>query len=214
MRSSTSAPSDRPRPGPEGAAALRVALFSGNYNYLREGANQALNRAVDFLERRGHSVRAYSPVTGTPAFEPAGTLVPVPSLALPVRSEFRLALGLRAAARRDLADFAPDLVHLSTPDWLGFAALRFARRRGVPVVASLHTRFEAYLDHYGLGWARPAVESLLRRYYRRADRILVPTEGLRAEMAAFVGHDRIDVWGRGVDRDLFDPARRDESWRR
>lgn len=214
MRSSTSAPSDRPRAGAEATVPLRVALFSGNYNYLREGANQALNRAVDYLERGGHRVRVYSPVTGTPAFEPAGTLVPVPSMALPVRSEFRLALGLRAAARRDVAAFAPDIVHLSTPDWLGFAAQRFARRLGVPVVASLHTRFEAYLDHYGLGWARPAVESLLRRYYRRADRILVPTEGLRGEMAAIVGHDRIDVWSRGVDRDLFDPARRDQAWRR
>ena len=26
------------------ATGLRVALFSGNYNYVRDGANQALNR--------------------------------------------------------------------------------------------------------------------------------------------------------------------------
>ena len=30
---------------------MRIALFSGNYNYLREGANMALNRLVrDMLE--------------------------------------------------------------------------------------------------------------------------------------------------------------------
>ena len=28
------------------ASGLRVALFSGNYNYVRDGANQALNRFV------------------------------------------------------------------------------------------------------------------------------------------------------------------------
>ena len=72
---------------------MRVALFSGNYNYLKEGANQALNRLVAYLEMQGHPVRVYSPVTDTPAFEPAGTLVPVPSIRLPVRGEFRLALG-------------------------------------------------------------------------------------------------------------------------
>ena len=82
---------------------MRVALFSGNYNYLREGANQALNRLVGHLEADGgHEVRVYSPVTDTPAFEPAGTLVPVPSIALPVRSEFRLALGLPRAIRDDI----------------------------------------------------------------------------------------------------------------
>ena len=193
---------------------MRVALFSGNYNYVREGANQALNRAVDWLERHGHQVRVYSPVTATSAFEPAGTLVPVRSVPLPVRSEFRLALGLPRAIRRDLAAFAPDLVHVSTPDILGARALTFARRHGVPAVASLHTRFETYPAYYGLGWTRPLVEALLRRFYRRSDRVLVPTETLRREMSALVGHDRVDVWSRGIDRFLFDPARRDQAWRR
>ena len=73
---------------------MRIALFTGNYNYVREGANQALNRLVAHGLRHGHDFRIYSPVTDTPAFEPAGELVPVPSFALPVRSEFRLAPGL------------------------------------------------------------------------------------------------------------------------
>ena len=37
--------------------ALRIALFSGNYNYVRDGANQALNRLVGFLLRQGAAVR-------------------------------------------------------------------------------------------------------------------------------------------------------------
>jgi UDP-N-acetylglucosamine 1-carboxyvinyltransferase len=36
---------------------LRVAIFSGNYNYVRDGANQALNRLADYLQRMGASVR-------------------------------------------------------------------------------------------------------------------------------------------------------------
>ncbi len=71
----------------------RVALFSGNYNYLRDGANQALNRLVAYLERRGTDVRVYSPTSDTPAFEPAGTLVSVPSVRIPGRGEYRLGLG-------------------------------------------------------------------------------------------------------------------------
>ena len=87
---------------------MRVALFSGNYNYVREGANQALNRMAAYAEDNGHEVRAYSPVTDTPAFEPQGELVPVPSIQLPVRGEFRLALGLPEAIRRDVRRFAPE----------------------------------------------------------------------------------------------------------
>jgi phosphatidylinositol alpha 1,6-mannosyltransferase len=121
---------------------LRVALFSGNYNYLREGANQALNRLVGYLESAGHCVRVYSPVTDTPAFPPQGTLVPVPSIALPVRTEFRLALGLPRSIRRDIEQFAPDLIHVSTPDILDTRAQTLAKRLKVPIVASMHTRFE------------------------------------------------------------------------
>src|SRR3989337_1530331 len=119
---------------------IRVALFSGNYNYLREGANQALNQLVRHLQADGgYQVRVYSRVADRPAFEPAGTLVPVPSIPLPVRSEFRLALGLPRAVRADLRRFSPDIVHLSTPDILGTRAQTFAKRLGIPVIASQHT---------------------------------------------------------------------------
>src|SRR5687767_7442289 len=194
---------------------MRVALFSGNYNYLREGANQALNRLVRYLEEEeGHVVRVYSPVTDTPAFEPAGTLVAVPSVPLPVRSEFRLALGLPRAVRDDIRRFSPDIVHLSTPDILGTRAQSLARRLGIPVIASQHTLFETYLDFYRLGWARPLVEAHLRRFYRRCDHVLAPTLALVEAMKRIRGDDRVSLWSRGVDRELFGPTRRDDAWRR
>jgi phosphatidylinositol alpha 1,6-mannosyltransferase len=193
---------------------MRIALFSGNYNYIREGANQALNRLVRHAENRGNEVRVYSPVTDTPAFEPEGTLIAVPSVALPMRSEFRLALTLPRAIRDDIRRFAPDLIHVSTPDILNTRAQTFAKRLGIPVVASLHTRFETYFDYYGLGWARPLAEAHLRRFYRRSDHVLAPTPGIVAEMKRLRGDANVSLWGRGVDRDLFDPRRRDAAWRR
>lgn len=198
-----------------GNRPIRIALFSGNYNYLREGANQALNRLVRWLEdAAGHEVRVYSPVTDTPAFEPAGTLVPVSSIALPVRGEFRLALGLPGAVRRDIARFNPDIVHVATPDILDTRAQTFAKKLGVPVIASQHTLFETYLDYYHLGWLRPLADAHLSRFYRRSDHVLVPTETLAADMRRLRGDEAVTVWSRGVDRALFDPARRDMAWRR
>lgn len=193
---------------------MRIALFSGNYNYLREGANQALNMLVRHAEERaGCRVRVYSPVTDTPAFEPAGTLVPVPSVALPVRGEFRLALGLPKAIRADIAEFSPDIIHLSTPDILGVRAQAFARRLGVPVVASMHTRFETYLAYYRLGWARPLLDAHLARFYRRCDHVLAPTTALVDELRALRSDEAASVWSRGIDSHLFAPSRRDPSWR-
>jgi phosphatidylinositol alpha 1,6-mannosyltransferase len=167
---------------------MRVALFSGNYNYLKEGANQALNILVRYLEENaGCEVRVYSPVTDTPAFEPAGTLVPVRSITLPVRGEFRLALGLPTDIRKDLERFSPDIVHVSTPDILGTRAQTAAINMGVPVVASMHTRFETYLEYYHLSWLRPLAQAHIDRFYRRSDHVVAPTPALVAELLALRG---------------------------
>src|SRR3546814_7378969 len=81
---------------------LRIALFSGNYNYVRDGANQALNQLVGYLLRQGAKVRVYSPVVPRPAFPPTGDLVGTPSLAIPGRSEYRVPYRMSGAVRRDI----------------------------------------------------------------------------------------------------------------
>jgi phosphatidylinositol alpha 1,6-mannosyltransferase len=68
---------------------LRIALFSGNYNYIRDGANQALNRLVEYLLRQGAAVRIYSPTVAEPAFPPNGEVVHIPSLSIPRRKEYK-----------------------------------------------------------------------------------------------------------------------------
>lgn len=193
---------------------MRIALFSGNYNYVRDGANQALNRLAGYLERQGCTVRVYSPTSRTPAFAPAGTLVSVPSIAIPGRRDYRLGLGLPRKIRADLTAFAPDIVHVSAPDWTGTAAQHFAVSAGIPVVASLHTRFEKYAAFYGAGLLRPVMERHLHRFYRRSDRILVPTGAIVDEFAQAGLGSRTRLWGRGVDRKQFTPQARDISWRR
>ncbi|WCL55406.1 glycosyltransferase family 1 protein [Gimibacter soli] len=193
---------------------LRVALFSGNYNYVRDGANAALNRLVAHLEQRGVTVRVYSPTSDTPAFEPAGTLVSVPSVPIPRRKEYRLALGLPASIRRDLDAFQPNLVHISAPDFLGQKAVKYARSRGLPVVASVHTRFETYLSYYHLGWLEGLLSRKIGALYNRCDEIYVPGDCMGDVMRATGVTTSIKMWSRGVDTDLFHPSRRDMEWRR
>lgn len=192
---------------------LRIALFSGNYNYVRDGANQALNRLVAYFEAQGNVVRVFSPTTDTPAFPPAGTLISVPSIGFPGRPEYRVARPLPAAMKRDIRAFAPDILHLSAPDPLGHSAKKLGKAMGIPVVASVHTRFETYLEFYGLGWARPLGERLLRNFYAGLDEVFVTSDGfgdvLREQR--LITHSA--VWSRGVDKLRFSPAKRSTGWR-
>jgi glycosyltransferase involved in cell wall biosynthesis len=194
---------------------LRIALFSGNYNMVRDGANQALNRLVGYLLRQGAAVRVYSPTVPEPAFPATGELVKVPSMPFPFgRGEYRFPLALSPRVRRDLATFAPNVVHIASPDVVGHRMVSWARMRRLPVLASVHTRFETYPRYYGMGFLEPAILAMLRRIYRRCDALVAPSESMAQVLREQRMNYDIDIWSRGVDRELFGPELRDMDWRR
>ncbi|SLK04766.1 Glycosyltransferase involved in cell wall bisynthesis [Novosphingobium mathurense] len=195
-------------------ADLRIALFSGNYNYVRDGANQALNRLAEYLLRQGAKVRVYAPVVPQPAFEPTGDLIGVHSMPIPSRSEYRIPLSILGKARKDLKAFAPNIVHVSSPDPVGHQAVTWARKRDLPVLASVHTRFETYLRYYNMAWGEPVVEAILRRFYRRCDALVAPSESMAQLLREQRMNYDVSIWSRGVDREIFHPGRRDLDWRR
>ena len=193
---------------------LRIALFSGNYNYVRDGANQALNRLVGYLLSQGASVRVYSPTVEQPAFEATGDLVSVPSMAIPFRPEYRIPLSLSRSVRRDLEAFSPNIIHIASPDRVSRKAVKWAKKQNLPVLCSVHTRFETYFRYYNLSFIEPVVEAWIRRLYRKCDALVAPSESFAQVLREQRMNYDIDIWSRGVDREIFNPGRRDMEWRR
>lgn len=192
---------------------LRIALYSGNYNFVRDGANQALNRLAEYLLRQGAAVRVYSPTTDTPAFEPTGDLISVPSVAFPGRGEYRFPTHLSGSAKRDLAAFNPNVMQISSPDRVGHRMVSWARGNDIPVLASVHTRFETYPRYYNLAFLEPVIEAILRRLYRRCDALVAPSESMAQVLRQQRMNYDVGIWSRGVDKDVFNPSKRDLAWR-
>lgn len=193
---------------------LRIALFSGNYNYVRDGANQALNRLVEWLLENGAAVRVYSPTTKNPAFEPAGDLISLPSLPIPGRGEYRATTILPPRVKKDLNRFAPNIVHISSPDSAGHGAVGWARKHGIPILGSVHTRFETYPRYYNMAFLEPLLEAFLRRFYRKCDAIVAPSDSMAQVLREQRMSYDVGIWSRGVDKHIFNPDVRDMAWRR
>lgn len=192
---------------------LRLAIFSGVYDYIVDGIALTLNRLVAQLQRDGVEVLVFAPTTRVAAFDHEGTLVSVPSIPMPRRREYRVATGLGRSAQQRLDAFRPTLFHVTAPDIVGWRALRIARQRNIPVLASYHTRYETYFEYYGAGFARSLASGYLRSFYRKADLVCAPTAWM-AEDIEEAGYGRdIMVWGRGVDSDRFNPSKRSVTWR-
>lgn len=193
----------------------RIALFSGNYNYVMDGPVRALNKLVEYLEKQGIEVLVFAPTAKEAAFRHKGTLVSVPSVCLPGRrSEYRLALGMPRRVKRQLEAFEPDLIHLAAPDILGWRALSWAKKHGVPTVASFHTRFDTYPRYYHMAWLEKYVTALMRKFYHRCEQVYVPSECMRTILKDQDMAKDLRIWSRGVDAQQFSPKRRDMDWRR
>ncbi|MEX0680232.1 MAG: glycosyltransferase family 1 protein [Balneolales bacterium] len=191
----------------------RIALFTGNYYHIRDGVSNTLNRLVVFLETQGYHIQVFGPWAPQPAFSPAGTFVPVYSIPFPGRSEYRIALCFPETEKQKLRDFNPDLIHIATPDILGFAALLYGKKHGIPVVSSYHTHFTSYLKYYHLGFLERLLWKYLSWFYRHCEHLYVPSRSMMEHLQNSGVKTKLKLWERGVDTGLFHPGQRDHSWR-
>lgn len=192
---------------------LRIALTTGNYNHIPDGVSLTLNRLVRYLMSNGHEVLVFAPSKNPPAFEHEGRLCVVPSVSMPRREEYRISCGLSDEAREQLRMFKPDIIHIATPDALGFQTLMYALQRRIPVVSSYHTHFTSYMDYYGLSIIEPIMWKYFRWFYAQTEHVYVPSPSMVDMLSEHGFRDNMRIWARGIELDRFNPSRRSQAWR-
>lgn len=194
--------------------SFRIAIFTGNYNNISDGVSLTLNRLVAFLEKEGIEVVIFAPTTDKPAFQHNGRLVSVPSISLPGRPEYRITIPVSKEAKIELENFDPDIVHIATPDLLGYRAMRWAKQNNKIVVASYHTHFTSYLKYYKLQFLESLGWKYFRWFYSQCLQLYVPSPSMLETLKEKNIESDLRIWARGVDSSLFSPDKRDEEWRR
>jgi glycosyltransferase involved in cell wall biosynthesis len=195
--------------------SLRVAMVTETYPPEVNGVAATIARVVEGLRGRGHALQLIRPrQDGADLAQSAPGCVEVLLRGLPIPRYPQLKMGVpskRALLRLWQAQ-RPDVVHIVTEGPLGWSALRAALQMKLPVVSDFRTNFPAYSRHYGVGWLRTPMLVYLRQFHNRTACTMVPTDDLKSELGA-VGFKRLRVVARGVDTQLFDPAKRSEALR-
>ena len=194
---------------------MRIALVTETYPPEINGVAITLGHLVGALASRGHTLQVCRPRQGARDLPRRAAGIEEELFAgvpIPCYPSLRLGLPARRRLERLWRAWQPDVVQVITEGPLGESALRAARRLGVPAGSDLHTRFEAYSRHYGMGWLRPLAEAYLRRLHNAARCTIVPTRELRDELHA-CGYRNLAVVARGVDTALFAPERRSAALR-
>jgi glycosyltransferase involved in cell wall biosynthesis len=87
---------------------------------------------------------------------------------------------------------------------LGLGGLYYAKKFNLPLIASYHTHLPQYLHHYNLGMLEEVLWGLLRSAHNQADLNLCTSTAMVKELRSH-GIERVDLWQRGVDTELFQP---------
>ena len=207
--------------------ARRVAFFPDSFHEVNGVAHTARNfqsyaerHALPFL-----CVRAALPrVRGVPVVATRGsiTTLELPRSRAAIRMEEDLSfdpLFMRHARtiERALSHFKPDLFHITGPSELGMIAAYFAWKLGVPLAASWHTNVHEYAARRATWltrkvpvahrWIEAATLAATARFYRLAGVLYAPNDELCDLLREMTGRP-CSVMRRGVDTELFTPARR------
>ncbi|MGL5808233.1 MAG: glycosyltransferase [Xenococcaceae cyanobacterium] len=181
---------------------MRIALFTETFLPKIDGIVTRLRHTIEHLQRNGDRVLVFCPDGGLKEYKGA-KIHGVSSIPLPLYPELKLAIP-RPTIRWALERFKPDLIHVVNPAVLGLGGIYYAKTMNIPLVASYHTHLPQYLQHYGLGALEGLLWELLKLGHNQAHLNLCTSTAMVRELMNH-GIERVDLWQRGVDTEMFQP---------
>lgn len=181
---------------------MKIALFTETFLPKIDGIVTRLRHTVEHLQRNGDRVLVFSPDGGLREYKGA-KIHGVSGIPLPMYPELKLAIP-RPSIRKALERFKPDLIHVVNPAVLGVGGIYYAKTLNIPLVASYHTHLPQYLQHYGFGSLEGLLWELLKLAHNQAQLNLCTSTAMVQELVNH-GIERVDLWQRGVDTEMFQP---------
>lgn len=187
---------------------MRVLMVSDVYFPRINGVSTSIETFRAALPDLGIATRLVTPAYGGEAAVPE--IVRVPARRVPGDPEDRLAR--YAPLRRAVLEAARDcdLIHIQTPFAAHYAGLHAARKLGKPVLATYHTLFEEYLQHYIPWLPARALRGLARRFSRgqcnALDAVIVPSSAMERRLRAYGVTCPLRVLPTGLPAAAFKPG--------
>ncbi len=200
----------------------RVAFFADILSTDFDGASRTMYQLISRIDPAKND---YMFITGHNDMEVNAidklTIIETPSWSVPFQKRYKMSLPYLKSKelKAKLKQFAPNVIHISTPSLLGLWALRFANKNNIPVISIFHTYFSSYMQYYFR--KIPALGRLLRKFtdwyqryfYNKCSVIYVPSVSMKNELVSIgVSQNKIEIWERGIDKDLFTPINKDTKY--
>ena len=198
---------------------IRIAFFAEILIKEFDGASRTMFQIIERIPKDRFEFCFFCGVA--PKNDIGHEVVTLPAFPIPFNASYKMAIPYfsEQSVQRKLESFNPDLIHIASPSPLGYFALDYARRHSIPSMTIYHTHFLSYIDYYlrHLPVLVPGVKSLVgkkqKQFYDNCDKVLIPTLAMKSELSKFgFKTDHMTLWQRGLDKNLFNPLKRDSDF--
>jgi glycosyltransferase involved in cell wall biosynthesis len=197
---------------PNTGRSWRIAMVTETYPPEVNGVANTVAKVVEGLRARNHTVQLVRPRQAQVDQTGGHDEVLTKGMAIPMYAHLRMGAPSKGRLVKLWSMRRPDVVHIATEGPLGWSALQAAVKLKLPVCSDFRTNFQAYSQHYGIGWLQKPIMAYLRKFHNRCHSTMVPTEALRNQLEA-LGLNGLSVVARGVDTRLFSPQKRSDNLR-
>lgn len=160
---------------------MKIAIFSNSYLPNTYGVTVSIESFRKEYERLGHEVYIFAP-TWRDYKDTNSNVYRYPSLDVEFKIRFPLAIPYSRKMNEVLGNFDFDIVHTQNANLLGTAAMKWAKRKSVPIVYTWHTRYDAIAHFFPIVPRRFSASFVMKKalsFANRCDALVLPTHSMK-----------------------------------
>lgn len=185
---------------------MKIAIFTNNYLPNPYGVAGSVESFRHEFERMGHEVYIFAPQwKGYANKNP--NVFRYPSIETNIKIKFPIAIPYSRKISEIIDKLDLDIIHSQHPNLLGSAAMRWAKKKNIPLVFTWHTLYDRYAHFAPFVPQKIAIWFAIwnaRKYANQCDQIIVPTPSVGEIIKDWgVKNKNITAIPTGVEEDQF-----------
>jgi 1,2-diacylglycerol 3-alpha-glucosyltransferase len=195
---------------------MKIGIFTNNYLPNPYGVSGSVESFRKEFERMGHEVYIFAPQwKGYQEKNP--NVFRYPALETNIKIKFPIAIPYSSKISKILSKLDLDIIHSQHPNLLGNAAMRWAKKKNIPLVFTWHTLYDQYAHFVPFVPSKIAAWWAIRNarnFANKCDAVIVPTPSVGEIIKNWgVSNQNIVAIPTGVEEKQFENPER-ESVRR
>lgn len=194
---------------------MNIGLFNENFPPIYDGVSLTVNNYAYWLTKKGHNACVITP--NAPGKDDSVFPFPVHryfSLPLIGRKPYRWGLPLfDINFYRKIRGISFDLIHAHTPFSSGNTALRLAKEKNIPIIATFHSKYKSDIERQvPFQFIADNMVKGIVSFFNQVDEVWIPQASVETTLREYGYYGSVHVMENGSDFTNLDvPKLRDEG---